>query len=397
MPAMLSFTLLANAGTDLLGLLLVAVLFIGLILLPGSLFGLLLHFFLSLPMRRRDRALMFLDLLETALQRGESVEQAILAVAESRDRVMGLHFFIVAAQVEDGDRLGAALEKTPRFLPPQVTAMLQAGERMGNLRNVLPACRETLRSAPDSAQTSVHYMVAMLMVYAPISIGLIGLLRTFVFPKFKEVAAGTHTHLYPVTGLVLNHSGQLILAEASVFTVLLLGVIVYVGGPGLVRWFQYRAVPVVDWISWRLPWKHKGLLRTFSAMLSVLLDNGVPEPEAVRLAGEATANEICRRRAGRVLHALQQGASLSEAMRKFDDTGEFHWRLTNAIHSQGGFLPALHGWHQALDGKAFQQEEAAAQTLTSGLVILNGIITGLIVTGLFGALIAILKGALLAS
>jgi type II secretory pathway component PulF len=41
----------------------------------------------------------------------------------------------------------------------------------------------------------------------------------------------------------------------------------------------------------------KKLQRTFSAMLAVLLDGGVPEAEAVRLAGDCTANEICRRRA----------------------------------------------------------------------------------------------------
>ena len=54
------------------------------------------------------------------------------------------------------------------------------------------------------------------------------------------------------------------------------------------------------------------------------------------------------------------------------------------------------GWHEALDARALQQQEAAAQTLTSSLVIVNGIIVALIATGLFGILIAILKGALLA-
>ena len=49
-----------------------------LILLPGGAFAVLLHFLLSLPMHRRDRALFFLDLLETVLQRGQPVEPAIV-------------------------------------------------------------------------------------------------------------------------------------------------------------------------------------------------------------------------------------------------------------------------------------------------------------------------------
>ena len=135
--------------------------------------------------------------------------------------------------------------------------------------------------------------------------------------------------------------------------------VIYIGGPGFVRWFQFRSVPVVDWIAWRVPWKRKKLLRAFSAMLAVLLDGGVPEAEAVRLAGDCTANEICRRRAQRVIAALEKGVKLDEAVRAFDDTGEFHWRLTNATHAHGGFLAALRGWHEALDAKAFQQEETA--------------------------------------
>ena len=136
----------------------------------------------------------------------------------------------------------------------------------------------------------------------------------------------------------------------------------YIGGPGLVRWFQFRSVPVVDWIAWHIPWKQKKLQRTFSAMLAVLLDAGVPEPLAVRLAGDSTANEICRRRAQRVIAALEKGVKLDAAVRAFDDTGEFHWRLTNATHAHGGFLKALRGWHEALDAKAFQQEETATQS-----------------------------------
>jgi len=113
-------------------------------------------------------------------------------------------------------------------------------------------------------------------------------------------------------------------------------------------------------------------------MLAVLLDGGVPEAVAVRLAGDSTANEICRRRASRVLAVLEKGVKLDDAVRTFDDSGEFHWRLTNATHTHGGFLKALHGWHEALDAKAFQQEEAATHILTSGLVILNGLVVALI-------------------
>ena len=364
------------------------------ILLPGGAISVLMHFLLSLPMRRRDRALFFLDLVETVLQRGQPLEPAILAAAENHDRAIGVRFYLMAAHLESGLRLGEALEKEPRFLPPQVNAMFRAGEKLGDLKKVLPACREVLRIAPDTVRSTTHDLVAILLVFAPIAVFMIFLIMTFVVPKFKEVAAGMGVELWPLTQFVFAITPQITVFEILLFLSLICVAVIYIGGPGLVRWFQFRSVPVVDWLTWRIPWKQKQLQRTFSAMLAVLLDGGVPEAEAVRLAGDSTANEICRRRAQQVIAALARGVKLDDAIRAFDHTGEFHWRLTNATHAHGGFLNALRGWHEALDAKAFQQEEAATHALTSGLVILNGLVVALIATAMFGILIAVLNGML---
>ncbi|MGA3266858.1 MAG: type II secretion system F family protein [Verrucomicrobiota bacterium] len=367
-----------------------------LILLPGAAFCVVMHLLLSLPMRRRDRALFFLDLLETVLQRGQPVEQAIVSAAQNRDRAIGVRCFLVAAHIQGGARLGEALERVPTFLPPQVNAMLRAGEKLGDLKKVLPACREVLRIAPDTVRTTMYYMVAILMLFAPIAVGLISLLSAFVIPRFKEVAAGMGTQPWPLTKFVfeLNDSHILVGFEAMVFLALAVLVFLYIGGPGVVRWFQFRSVPVVDWITWCIPWKRKKLLRTFSAMLAVLLDGEVPEAEAVSIAGDCTANEICRHRVRHVISALQQGICLNDAVPLFDDSGEFHWRLTNAVHAKGGFSDALRGWHEALDAKAFREQETATHVMTSGLVILNGVVVGLIATAMFGVIIAMLKSQL---
>jgi type IV pilus assembly protein PilC len=351
----------------------------------------LAYYFMSLPARRRDRARLFLDLLETAVQRGQPVETAVLEVAETRDGVMGVHFFIVAARVEGGLRLGEALAQTPRFLPPQMTSILRAGEAMGDLKRVLPACRETIRPSPPGMRSMGHYLAMLLLFFAPVSICLMRLLSEFVLPKFREVFAGMNVSLPFLTRAVFQYWPQMVLAEVVLFLVLVAGVVIFIGGPALVNRLQFRWFPVADWIGWRVPWKRKESQRTFSAMLAVMLDSGVPEAEAVRLAGEATANEICRRRAARVVAALGQGAKLQEAIRIFDDASEFHWRLRNGLHRQGGFLTALRGWHQSLDARAYQQQEAATQFFTCALIVFNGIVVGLVATGMFGALISILK------
>ena len=135
--------------------------------------------------------------------------------------------------------------------------------------------------------------------------------------------------------------------------------------------------------------------RDFSTMLAILLDSGVPEPEAVSLAGDCSANLVFRQRAARAVAGLRQGMKLTQAVQAMDDSGEFGWRLTNAFHGRGGFLQALAGWHESLDAKAFQQEQAAAHGITTALVFWNGLFVGAIVISVFLCLVSFLDSALL--
>jgi type II secretory pathway component PulF len=360
--------------------------------IAGTIF--VIHFSLTLPMRRLESARLFLDLLESALNRGQSVEQMILSLAQSRDRTVGVRFHLLAAHIEGGLRFIAALGKVPRFLPLQISAMLRAGEKLSDLRRVLPACREILQDRPAAVRSAVHYMILVVLFFSPVFVGVAALTMTFVVPRFRGVAEGSNARLWPLTQFVFAHTAWLINFEIIIFLFLATATLLYIGGPQFARRFQFRGWPLADWMAWKIPWKHKRLQRTFSAMLAVLLDGGVPEPEAVRLAGDCTANEIGRRRAARIMAAIEQGVKLDDAVRAFDDRGEFHWRLTNATHARSGFLEALRGWHESLDAKAFQQEEASAHALTSGLVILNGLVVALITTAMFGLLVAILNATL---
>jgi type II secretory pathway component PulF len=124
-------------------------------------------------------------------------------------------------------------------------------------------------------------------------------------------------------------------------------------------------------------------------MLALLLDAGVPEARAVVVASEATNNFLFMNRARRVVERLAQGVTLPEALRKLDNHREFAWRLANAARGNSGFVAALRGWFEALDAKAFQQEQAAAQTLTTGVVLWNGLIIGAFVASVFHFLAAL--------
>jgi len=348
------------------------------------------NFFVSLPLRRQERARFFLDLLETALQRGDLVEETLISISESRDRAPGVRFHLLVAYIKTGLRLSEALERVPRFLAPKVAAMLRAGEAMGDLRKVLPACRQLVGDALSQTRGAVHYLIWMGFIFTPLALMVFSTLTVMVFPKFQEVLAAMSEGTSPWFALVARHRDLMLWSQFAILGLFWLAAIIYVGGPRLSSRFglMHRA-------AYRTPWKRKRMQRDFSKMLAVLLDAGMPEAQAMTLAADCTANEVFKQRAGRVVTMLSQGVKLTEAVQVLDDSGEFRWRLTNASHAHGGFMPALTGWCEALDAKAYQQEQSAALLTTSALVVLNGVFVCLIALAIFGSLAWLIEAAVL--
>jgi type II secretory pathway component PulF len=349
----------------------------------------LVYFLLTLPMRRATRARLFLDLLESVIQQGRPVEETLISLSHSNDQSMGMQFHLLAARLERGMSLAAALLATPRFLPRQITAMLDAGRWIGDMRKVLPACRQLLQDAVSQTRGALSYLVILTFVITPVAVVVLAVLELTALPKFEATSADMGGSMTGIQFL-LHHAALLFTLQIGLLLLLWLGAFLYIAGPRAAGWF-----PVLDRLNFHLPWRRKRLQRDFSTLLALLLDSGVPEPEAVALAADGTANTIFRRRAGRVIEKLRQGVKLTQAVQSLDDSGEFAWRLANAVHGHDGFLQALAGWHESLDAKAFQQEQAAAHGFTSVLVLWCGLIVGTVAISVFMFLISVTDSAVL--
>jgi type IV pilus assembly protein PilC len=300
---------------------------------------------------------------------------------------------LLAAALEERLRLGDALGRVPRLLPPEIVGMLRAGERLGDIRKVLPACRKRLTDGVSQTRGALNYVILLAFVLTPASFVVPALLRIKVLPAYQQVFAGMMegSALPAFTRLVFGTSNGLVLVQVGLVLLMWSLALAYVGGPRLRGWFRRLAPGVVDSLVGRLPWRRKRLQRDFSTILAVLLDSNVPEPEAVMIAGEASANAMILRRARQVRLALEEGTKLPEAIRIIDRSKEFRWRLENALHRGSGFVGALQGWHEALDARAFQLEQAAAQLTTTALVLINGFIVACIVIAVFIALVGLIN------
>jgi type II secretory pathway component PulF len=364
---------------------------IGLVLLP---FAIVFGFWSSLRgiWRRRERGVNLLSLLEIGLQQGRTPEQTFLSLAARRVADMGPLLESVVKRMKTGLSLGAALDFEPRLLPPPARAMIKVGEELGDLRRVLPACRATINTGSARSNSVLNNLMVMLFV-SPAGPVLIWLISTWVFPKLEDIAKDMISG--SIGGAFLMLEGSVLLAQIIAGTWVILVLVSWLRDPqsrlhqsmgstmsGLFQRFNYL-----------LPWRRQRMQRDFSVMLSLMLDAGLPEERALRLAAGCAANVVFSNRVERAIAELRRGVKLTDAIVRLDDKGEFKWRLRNAVEPPRSFTTALAGWHEALDAKAFQQEQAVSQIVTTGFVFLNGAMVGLVAMGFFELLTIIMEEA----
>ncbi|MBL9172457.1 MAG: type II secretion system F family protein [Verrucomicrobiales bacterium] len=353
------------------------------------------YFLQTLPWRRRERAAILMDLMESGVSAGGPLEQHLIAASATRDRLLPVRAHLLAAHLESGITFAEALARTPRLLPPPVQRLFELGSRHGILARLLPACRTALNEPPQSGWIVAQQVALSLLLAALQCAAILGLLRIAVLPKFRQILADLSGGTSPLNETLISAAGWISAANFAVCGLLALWMFARIGGPRVFGMSLLRNSRMFDSLVRIVPWRRTRMRRDFAAALASLLDAGVPEREALIEAGQIPGSPWYRDGTARALHCLAHGVSLTNAVREVDDAGELRWRLANARHGRTGFRASLQGWLDGLDTRAHAQEFAAAQGLFTFGLLVQGLAVGLAVAGFFGALIHIIDATLL--
>ena len=126
-------------------------------------------------------------------------------------------------------------------------------------------------------------------------------------------------------------------------------------------------------LAWLMPWRRNRIKRNFIWIFCELLDNGVPEAEAIETAAAATKNSVVRGRAAKAANDLRNGQPLAKALRRFDRRADLAWRVENAGHGSATFRETLEGWTNHLSALAYKQQQSAFYYAFTLLTLFNGL------------------------
>ena len=340
--------------------------------------GFAAYYVLSAPFRRIDCANLVVELNELAVATGSNPEDLFkqLGGRGLRGVPHARKFTRLNDLMQSGRSFIESLRGFHSLLPGEVFGAMELARNERGSQLLAKLSRAHLEDGVSRAQNSFKLFSSSLLILIPTSL-LIGIgAMNFIIPKFKDVLADMlGSGLPEITVFLLN------LYDTGLAMVIPTLLIVFVAFLTVAHLFGLSASHdtgsllnrLFSRLAWLMPWRRNRIKRNFIWIFCELLDNGVPEAEAIETAAAATKNSIVRGRAAKAAGDLRNGQPLAKALRRFDRRADLAWRVENAGHGSATFRETLDGWTNHLSALAYKQQQSAFYYAFTLLTLFNGL------------------------
>ena len=254
-----------------------------------------------------------------------------------RNSLLQHHIVNVRDRVFSGALLSEALRAQGVF-PSVYTASIFAGERSGSLVEVINRYiqyEKTVLSVRKRFLNSLIYPTFLVVL----AIVMVGVILTYVIPKFAQLYADLNTPLPITTRLLIAVSGA-IQAHLALIVPVLVGTAVVLkiwagtgGGRHLLDELKLT-MPVIGnlWTMFSMA--------QLSRTLATLLQGGIPLVSALEVARDASGNRVIGDSIRQAMTQVREGKSLSDSLQ---ETGHFPHLALEMIRvgEQTGSLPDM--------------------------------------------------------
>jgi type IV pilus assembly protein PilC len=331
---------------------------------------------------RRQELLVFNQELATLLKAGMPLVQSLDIL---RQRVLNPTFKAVLDEIYDRVKAGTALSDAvgahPDLFPPVYGASLMAGERAGNLDEVIRryVAYEKVIGAVRRRTVSALIYPAIL---ATLMLVLIGIIVLRVVPAFSEFYSGFGRALPLSTRIVVGVSTTVV-ANFWIIVAALAAI-----GLALVTWWKQAGQRTrIDRMLLEMPWAG-ATVRKFSTSqlartLATLLGGGIPLVNALEIAGRAMTNRFLAGEIAVVAGRVREGESFAAAMLARGVFPDVAVKMVEVGESTGALQEMLNSLAEFYD-EEIETEVGRFITLVEPLIlVIMGVVIALVVLALY--------------
>jgi len=314
---------------------------------------------------KQSKFLVFNQQFLTLIKAGLPILQSLdLLIKRQSDKNLRALLENVREKVKSGSVLSDAFE-AQRVFPKIYTTTLLAGERSGNMEEVLSryiAFQRMALTFKKKLLVSLVYPTLLVSVVLCMMIFLV----TYVVPQFAKLFTELNAQLPAITVAMLA-IGTHVQAYAPYILVLLV-----ILGFALVRWKATdRGAATVDQFILRLPLLGSILLKyqvaNFSRTLSTLLTGGLPLVPALETAGESMSSRSILNGIADATVQVREGQTLAKSLEEQKLFPELSVEMIEVGESTGA-LPAM------LNSVAEFYEEDVQTALGAAMALIEPVI-----------------------
>ena len=337
--------------------------------------------------RRRRRIpnktlLVFNQELAALLKAGLPLLQALNMMLERlKDPAFREVLLQVRDRVKSGVELSQAFGSFGTMFPPLYAATLKAGERTGELEQVIRRFIRYLKLVIDARKRVVSALVYPTVLIG-LSIGLIFVMAIFVLPNFNQFYDQLDIELPWLTRFTIG--GSLFLRQNLLWIVLGIAATIF----GFRKWGKSESGAVtVDRAKLHLPFLgpvlHLFSLAEFCRSLSTLLAGGMPLVPSMEISIGAVSNRFVRGKMGPTVQLVREGKSLHESLESTEVVNDLAIDMVKVGEATGSLDVMLGNVSDFFDEEVEIRMQRILSLLEPAMLVLMGVIVALLLVSIY--------------
>lgn len=295
----------------------------------------------------------------------------------------------IASDLERGVPLDEAIAARESALPVLYSRVVRAGVKSGNLSAALLNLSQHLRFIAQTRWVVFESLAYPLTVLV-LALTIVSVMLCYLVPQFREIVYEFGVALPPISRAVFTFARVypfLLLFGGAVAAVFFLIWLLLHGTPAQKRLREMLVfrVPIIGRLL------HLSLVARYMRSVSVVTAGGIPLPEALRLAAEATGSSLLHRDAEQVACQVERGERATDACRTVRLLPPVLGFVIDTTAARNTLPEAMTEMAAAYEMRAAHQQGLVRTWLAPLALIITGIGVGMCVLAMFMPLLSLVS------